>query len=732
MVSRKRIAVLLGTAEELYQEQFLKGFLAQAFDYDYDVCVFAMYQKFQESKTREVGETSIFYLIDYSKFDGVVLLLDTIQTPGMAKKIEQMVKKHFSGPVLCVDCESDIFPWIEMEYYESAKAVISHLIEVHGYTDIAYVTGMEGHKHSTERLKAFTDCMHEHGLEIQEHRIFYGDYWYNGGEWMVEDIVKNGWKMPQAIACANDFMAIGAGKFLDKYGYRVPEDVALVGYDSVEEGKDSPKALTSSPIPRIQYGSHAARCLKALFDGRDFPKFDGKIDLFIGSSCGCHNESVVPKNTARERWDTGMSSRDFFSLTNHMNADLLCQTNLYDLMTTVDYYTYHIREFDSFHICLNEDWNDFEKKALEGRGEERYSPRILHVMKCRGEDTKDDIISFDDYFSVDLMLPEIYEKREKPTAYYFTTLHFEERSFGYAVVSYGDEIRSFNATYRMWLQSVMQELECFRRIEAIQKSNQKLEDSMIKDSLTGLHNYNGFVKQADTMLRKIMQSNSSVGVLAIDIKELVKINDFYGRFEGDRCINAVARILEDAFQEGECVCLGNGEMLAVLLAQNDIEGELQKCYEEVIDQINKYNHANERDYALEIYYGMEWGKPQNKEELERLANVAVSKKNGNKISERKNVRRDILSEEERKEAKIVENILDNNKFDYHFQPIVNAKNGEIFGYEALMRPDVDPYMPPPVVLKYAEHFERLYDVEKATFFNILDIVCDRKDIFDEL
>jgi EAL domain-containing protein (putative c-di-GMP-specific phosphodiesterase class I) len=47
-----------------------------------------------------------------------------------------------------------------------------------------------------------------------------------------------------------------------------------------------------------------------------------------------------------------------------------------------------------------------------------------------------------------------------------------------------------------------------------------------------------------------------------------------------------------------------------------------------------------------------------------------------------------------------------------------------------MRPDVDPYLPPPVVLKYAGYYDRMYDVEKATFFNVLDIVSNRRDIFN--
>lgn len=728
MDCRKRIALLVGQAEEEYQEKFISGFLSQVFAMDYDVCVFAVYQRWQESKARQLGESSIFSMIEYDQFDAVVLMLDTIQMPEIAHKIEETVKHCFNGPVLCVDIESRYFPHIEMDYYKTIKNTISHLIEQHGFTDIAYLTGQKGHKHAMRRLQAYIDCMKEHGLKVAKERIFYGDFWYSSGEQMVEQLLKQGGKLPQAIACANDYMAIGVAKKLTEHGLRVPEDIAIVSYDSVKAGKESPKPLTSVPIATNKYGVYAANCLEALIEGKEFPAYENNEELFIGSSCGCHNDSVIPRILLRERWDTEMSERVFYSPTNHMNEDLLCQTTFYDLMKTLDDYVYQIRDFDSFHICLNEDWNDFEKKAKEGRLNEIFSGRMLHALKCEKDENSQDVVSFDSYFPTKLMLPEIYEQHEFPSVYYFTPLYFEEKNFGYSVICYRNQCRSYSDTYRMWLRNVMQALECFRRMEAIQKNKQMLEASVTRDVLTGLYNYNGFSMQIEQLTRKIIQTGCSVGVLAVDIKELMNINEMHGRMEGDHAIIMLANILKETFHDGICVCLGNGEMIAVLLAQENMGKELQRRYDGMMARISAYNQIVE-DYSLEVYCGKEIGSPRSNEELERLVNVAISKKNGNKVSERK-LLNEKLTEEEYKEAQIVQNLLDENRFNYHFQPIVNARNGEIFGYEALMRPDVDPYLPPPVVLKYAEYYDRLYDVEKATFFNVLNLVNNNREIFD--
>lgn len=729
MSLRKRIAILAGELEEEYPKNFINGFLSKAFADDLDVCVFAMYRRFQESQAREIGESAIFDLINYEQYDAIVLMLDTIQTPGIAKQIEEDVYRHYSGPVLVVDVESDYFPYIEMNYKISTKKLISHLIEHHGYKDIAYITGWYGHKHAMQRLNAFKECMQEHGLPVVEEWLYYGDFWYNGGEQLVTKLVTEGRKIPRAIACANDYMAIGAAKMLTKYGYRVPEDVAVIGYDTVDAGMNSPKPITSAPLPVKRYGEYAAECIQALFEGKELPEFVDDVDLFIGSSCGCHNDSVVSRVYLRERWDTEMSMRAFYAPNNHMNEDLLCQTTFYDLIKIIDYYIYQIRDFDSFHICLNEDWMDMDKKELEGRREEVFSSRMLQVLKCGPQEDVPGEISFDFYFDKNNLIPELQEEHDKPRVYYFTPLHFEEKCFGYAAVCFENQARSYNATYRMWLRNVMQALECFRRIEAVQRSHQMLEATMVRDILTGLYNYYGFLKQKEQLVRQIQRNNLEVGVLAIDIKELMKINELYGRAEGDRVILMVAHALKDYFPEGISACFGNGEMVTILLSLDGIKENLQSRCEEMQKQLANDKQVLGREYDINMYHGIEVGRPSSGEELERMVNVAISRKNGSKVSERKLIQSEHFTDEELQEAKIVENILDENRFHYHFQPIVDAKTGDIYGYEALMRPDVNPYMAPPVVLKYAEYFGRLYDIERMTFFNVLELVRQNKEVF---
>ena len=255
---RKKIAVLIAQPEEFTQSLFLKGFLEEAFRRDYDVAVFAMYIKYQNTQGRTLGDSSIYKLINYEHFDCIVVLADTIQTKGLSEQIEEDLHDRYKGKVIFVDKNSKYFPSIHIDNYTPEKMVIDHLIEKHGLRDIAFLTGKSWHPHSIIRLNAYKDSLAEHGIEFNESRVFYGDFWYTSGESLADSWLKSGEKLPEALACANDCMALGFAKVMTANGYSIPEDIVVVGFDSNEDGRHAPVPLTSIPLSSTELGINAA------------------------------------------------------------------------------------------------------------------------------------------------------------------------------------------------------------------------------------------------------------------------------------------------------------------------------------------------------------------------------------------------------------------------------------------------------------------------------------------
>lgn len=730
MSQRKRIALLLGQPGEDYQKNFITGFMKQAFLYNYDVCVFTMYHKIQESKPREVGESNIFNLIQYDSFDAVVIMGDTIQTPGVLYNIEKKLKETYKGVVLCVDKASVNFPAIKMDHRTPIIQLVSHLIEKHGITDIAFLTGTKWHAHSTERLQAYMDCMKEYGLEVQENYVLYGDYWYDSGVKAVERLLQMNGKLPRAIACANDYMAIGVADGLTRKGYRVPEDVAVTGYGCTEEGRTSPQPITSVYMPAEAFGVYGADCVYALLNNSNMPVFKPEYEFFTGSSCGCHNESVIPVAPVRAVWPIYATKGILHTNVDYLLEDMLSRNNFRGLMDTIQTYTYQIREFDSFHICLNASW-DNTKKDDSNLIRSGYADEIIPVLKCGPSGKGEDQLNFTEKFPVGEMLPHMNKDRDIPKAYIFSPLHFEDVCFGYAVISYGNEAKFYGENYYMWLRNVMLGLEYYRRIAALRAQNQIIEEQKIMDSLTGLFDYNGFVKHAKPMIERVKSTNQYVGVLAIDVCEIGDINSKKGREAGDKVLVELARMLKESAGEGAMCCrLGNDEFVVAQISPDDNADMTRRISERLLEALFTYNARPDAVAHIEINAGTKTGRVVSWPDLENIMNIAVSRKNGNKAKALQVRIGKKLSEEELQEAKMVGNILDHNLFTYHFQPIVRAKDGSIYAYEALMRTNVEPRVSPLQVIKYAEHLGRLYDVEKATFFNVMSCIEDNKELFD--
>ena len=709
--NRKRVAVLLGQPEEYAYELFLQGFLKEAFELNMDVCVFAMYIKYQNSPSRSIGDSSIFTLVNYDAFDCIVVLADSIQTKGVANRIEESLHKTYKGKVLFVDQESQYYPSLHIDNYNPEKKVVDHLIEVHGKRDIAFLTGKAWHPHSKIRLQAYRDSLEQHGIEVNESRIFYGDFWYTSGESLADNLMAKDNTLPEAVAFANDHMALGFAKRMNELGIRVPDDIAIVGFDSNEDGKHSPVPLTSVPIPAVLEGRNSAHYADALINGREFVPIDEDPEIFIGGTCGCGCDSAKAEFYKRDRWDTELSLGSMFSPFNNMDDDLLGQNTYAGLIATIFGNLHLIRGFDSFNLCLNPEL---------GGAKELFEERINHVISCGGIDENNDRIMTDVSFPKEQMLPELTENREKPAVFYFMPLYYEDTVFGYGVVRYDNRVQMIHPGYRSWLRSVARGIECYRRSDELIGSSKLAKKAITTDNLTGLLNYKGFLDSAETFLHLMHNNGDNVGALAIDIKDLSDINDHYGRVEGDNAIVTAASALESVFNSRNCMCFraGNDELVALRITSTTDDTELLAQRDILLERIEEVQSKSDNPYNIVLYCGTERASPKTSEELERLVNIAIGNKNMNKGYVRHGVETQ-LSEEDMQKARIVKEILDSGLIKYHFQPIVDARTAEVVAYEALMRATVTPYLDPPTVLRFAEFYGRLYDVEKATFAGVI-------------
>lgn len=477
-MGRKRAAILVGQADEYYQRNFIEGFIEVGFRHGIDVCVFSMYRKYQNSADREEGESSIFTLINPQRFDAIVILKDTIQIAGKAQEIEDKLHKDFKGKVLIIEQDSEYYPSILTDGYSGMRTAVEHIVKDHQFKDIAFLNGKKWHSHSVQRLQAFKDVLRENGLEVKEDNIVHGDFWYTSGEQCVEQLLSRNGHLPEAVAVANDCMAIGLCKAIINRGYRVPEDVAVVSYDSTEEGRTSPIPITSVMIPARECGEYSAEYMAAYFSGGEPEEFLTEPHLVVGKSCGCKDCQTYMKDIRRKSWDTVISSEGYFSVNSTTPDDLMLQNNILGYLSMVYSYAYQIPEAESFHLCLNDTWQNMDTEPDVLFNVSGYSDSMLHAIQYYRSGTEGKV-SLTEHFPTEDMLPELNNEYDEPRAYFFTPVYAESKCFGYAVVSYGSVPRCYDEVYRLWIRSVTRHLEMLRRITLQRHLSEKKEDERV-------------------------------------------------------------------------------------------------------------------------------------------------------------------------------------------------------------------------------------------------------------
>lgn len=129
-----------------------------------------------------------------------------------------------------------------------------------GSRDIFFITGNAGLSTTQERLDGYKDALKQYGIEFRPEYVYAGDYTINGGYEAIIEMEKTGAKYTSVVA-SNDLMALGAMKALREFGYRIPEDVQIVGFDNIPYSQYVSPQLTTVQQPCVEMGRRAAKMM---------------------------------------------------------------------------------------------------------------------------------------------------------------------------------------------------------------------------------------------------------------------------------------------------------------------------------------------------------------------------------------------------------------------------------------------------------------------------------------
>jgi LacI family transcriptional regulator len=130
-----------------------------------------------------------------------------------------------------------------------------------GYKRIGFVAGRRESYDGESRLKGFTETMKKKQIQIKENDIIRADFTETSGYRRVNEYLDATSDLPGALICANDEMAIGAIRAIKEHGLKVPEDIAVMGFDDIILAQYNNPTISTIHVPRKQWGITAAEAL---------------------------------------------------------------------------------------------------------------------------------------------------------------------------------------------------------------------------------------------------------------------------------------------------------------------------------------------------------------------------------------------------------------------------------------------------------------------------------------
>ncbi len=190
------------------------------------------------------------------KKSGIILLATELEWRDMEPF------RKLDVPFVVVDAwfrEGD-FTTVIMDNRSSFARAVDYLAEK-GHERIGFIGSAISIRNFREREQEFRNAMREYGLRVEEKYTVYLQPTMTGAQETMREYLQTGPEVPTAYVVVNDIIALGAMKALKDQGYRVPEDVSMIGFDNMPFGEIFSPALTTFDVRKEEIGRVATQLL---------------------------------------------------------------------------------------------------------------------------------------------------------------------------------------------------------------------------------------------------------------------------------------------------------------------------------------------------------------------------------------------------------------------------------------------------------------------------------------
>ncbi|MFC9478427.1 LacI family DNA-binding transcriptional regulator [Streptomyces griseus] len=263
----------------LYSDQIIRGMERAARRHGYALLIAASLEGGPESLVAKVA----------GRVDGFAVLARTVPTEDL-----EVISRRLPVVMLAGPREIDHLDHIVVANAEGERELTRHLIEDHGLRRLAFIGGGEDSPDSQARFRGFQEACRDAGLPVPSRPELRAGMMTQAEGALTADTLLDrsegtGVERPEAMLFANDQMAVGALQALERRGVRVPEDIAVTGFDGIPLSRIVRPPLTTVRQPIRLLGEQAVELLvQRLADpGRTPVSLELPVSVTRRASCGC-------------------------------------------------------------------------------------------------------------------------------------------------------------------------------------------------------------------------------------------------------------------------------------------------------------------------------------------------------------------------------------------------------------------------------------------------------------
>lgn len=269
------IALLIADISNGFYHPLVRAVQDIAREHDFEVLI-------SSSDHRYENEKHFCEIVSRRSVDGVIMVPYHLTSEDLGRFLHEnkapitVLGEHIDHENIDVVYVND-----ERACYEATRWMITE----RGYTRFGFVGVEDDLPPGPRRFRGFLRSLHEHGLELEPRFLVKGDFTMEGGARVVQKLV-NLDELPRALFVLNDLMAIGVILALQEAGYRVPEDIAVMGFDNIPEAAIVRPALTTIAQDSRDLGRMLAEALFSRLENPLMPRrlLEGTYQLIVRDS----------------------------------------------------------------------------------------------------------------------------------------------------------------------------------------------------------------------------------------------------------------------------------------------------------------------------------------------------------------------------------------------------------------------------------------------------------------